>query len=383
MAKDLLLHDQFTVPFRDLHRLHKIGADVSQTALFDALKSCDFARPNRLIENFEQAYAEFCGVRHVVATSSGSTALLLAYLAHDIGPGDEVITVPNTFVATVEAARMLGADVVLADVDPDTYAIDVQHVADLITPKTKAIVPLHPFGRIAGLQEITNLAHRYGVVVIEEACHAHGAMCSGRRVGSLGDSAVFSFGPTKPLAGLGEGGAVATNNDYIAERLRFYNNHGRQGERHVTLGLNFRIHPLEAAYLSARLELLPQMLEERRKIARQYNNAFADLGIVKNPAVRDLNEHSFYIYVVEVPSRSKFCGSLTANGIGWSIHYPVPIHQQEAHQAYFQNACLKRWDCIQPKIVSLPLINGLTEREVQRVVEVVRQSVTSLCNPPE
>ncbi|GAB3951336.1 DegT/DnrJ/EryC1/StrS family aminotransferase [Kribbella albertanoniae] len=356
------------VPFRDLRRLHNIGQQESRAALDRAIDSCDFARPNQLIEEFESKFAEYCGVRYAVATSSGSSALLLAYLAHGIGAGDEILTVPNTFVATAEAAIMLGARVRLVDVDPVTQAIDQGAAIRMLTPSTKAVVPLHPFGRAAGLELLRSVTRERGIALIEEACHAHGA----RRVGRVGDSAVFSFGPTKPLAGLGEGGAVVTDDERLAGILRQWNNHGRDGGSHRHLGLNFRIHPMEAAYLTSRLALLPGLLDERRMIAARYNDAFAEYGVTGNPAVRDPTEHSYYVYVLDVPQRARFCRRLSELGIGWDIHYPVAIHRQPAHEARFRAAALPQCDRLQERIISLPMINGLRKDEIDEVVTAVR-----------
>lgn len=357
-----------SVPFRDLPRLHAIGADCSGAAVDAALASCDFGRPNGLIEAFENDWAEFCGVKHAVATSSGSTALLLAYLAHGIGPGDEIVTVPNTFVATAEAALLLGATVRLVDIDAATHAIDQQQAITALGPATKVVVPLHPYGRLAQLGELRAATAERGIALIEEACHAHGATRGGRMAGGFGDAAVFSFGPTKPLAGLGEGGAVVTDDDELAARLRAWNNHGRDRGEHARLGLNFRIHPIEAAYLTERLKLLPGMLAERRAIAERYNAAFAPFGVVANPAVDDLSEHSFYVYVLDVPQRGRFRAALRAAGIGSDVHYPSAIHRQPAHRERFAAARLAACDTVQQHIVSLPMINGLRDDEAEHVI---------------
>jgi dTDP-4-amino-4,6-dideoxygalactose transaminase len=362
-------------PFRDLRRLHQVGQQRSRAALQEAVDSCDFARPNRLIDAFEERFAAYCGVSHAVATASGSAALLLTYLSLGIGPGDEIVTVPNTFVATAEAAWLLGATVRLVDIDPGTHAIDQRQAIEALSDSTKAVVPLHPYGRLADVEVLVAEARRRGVAVVEEACHAHGATRGQRRAGAWGDCAVFSFGPTKPLAGLGEGGAVVTDDDTLAERLRLMNNHGRRQGQHAALGLNFRIHPIEAAYLITRLDLLPDLLAERREVAARYNAAFTSLGIVHNPDVDDLAEHSFYVYVVDVAARDAFCQALTSAGVGWDRHYPVPIHRQAAHRTRFESVHLANCDRRQDQIVSLPMINGLSDSEVGYVIEQVGLAV--------
>jgi len=367
-----------TVPFRDLARVHTIGRTASRAGVSAALDSVDFTRPSHLIERFETAWADYCGVRHAVATSSGSTALLLAYLALGIGPGDEVLTVPNTFVATAEAALLLGARVRLADIDPATLAIDQDQAIGMLTDRTKAVVPLHPFGRFAELDRLGPACAARGIALVEEACHAHGARRGSVMAGAAGDCGVFSFGPTKPLAGLGEGGAVVTDDDELAERLRRLNNHGRVGGQHAGLGLNFRIHPIEASYLSTRLALYPELVERRREIARQYNDAFREYGVTGNTDVADPAGHSYYVYVLAVPERDRFCKRLTADGVGWDVHYPIAIHRQQAHLSRFADSCLPHCDEAQQRIVSIPLYDGLTDAEVGYVIDHVRSALDDL-----
>ncbi len=367
-----------TVPFRDLERVHAIGRESSRASVFRALDSVDFQRPSGLISDFEGAWADYCGVRHAVATSSGSTALLLSYLALGIGPGDEVLTVPNTFVATAEAALVLGADVRLVDIDPTTLAIDEELAIGMLGERTRAVVPLHPFGRFAKLDRLAEACTERGIALVEEACHAHGARRAGVMAGAAGDCGVFSFGPTKPLAGLGEGGAVVTDDDELAERLRRINNHGRAGGQHAFPGLNFRIHPIEAAYLSARLALYPELVQRRREIAGQYNQAFAGYGVTGNTDVAHLDEHSYYVYVLTVPQRTRFCERLSEAGVGWDIHYPIAIHRQQAQLARFEGVALPRCDDAQQRIVSLPLYDGLTDAEVAHVIRQVRGALDEL-----
>ncbi|MEO6503824.1 MAG: DegT/DnrJ/EryC1/StrS family aminotransferase [Jatrophihabitantaceae bacterium] len=368
------------VPFRDLARVHAIGRDTSRASVFSALDSVDFQRPSRLIEHFESAWAEYCGVRHAVATSSGSTALLVSFMALGVGPGDEVLTVPNTFVATAEAALVLGAQVRLVDIDPATLAIDQELAIAMLTERTRAVVPLHPFGRFAELDRLRQACAAQDIALVEEACHAHGARRDDVMAGAAGDCGVFSFGPTKPLAGLGEGGAVVTDDDELAERMRQVNNHGRANGQHASVGLNFRIHPVEASYLTARLALYPQLVERRREIAGRYNDAFGEYGVTGNTDVAHLSEHSYYVYVLAVPQRSRFCERLTSAGVGWDVHYPVAIHRQPAHLDRFRDARLPRCDQTQQRIVSLPMYDGLTDSEVDYVIGHVRSALDELAS---
>ncbi len=367
-----------SVPFRDLTRLHEIGRDSSRARLESALDSATFARPNRWIDDFESSYADYCGVNYAVATASGTAALMLTYLALGIGPGDEVITAANTFVATIEPALALGATVRLADIDPETHLMDQEAALDLVTPKTKAIVPFHAYGRLAELDLLRQETSRLGIALVEEACHSPGAARQGRMAGSFGDCAVFSFGPTKPLAGLGEGGAVVTNDSQLALRLRRWNEHGRAGGDHLEIGLNFRMHPMEAAYLTERLKLLPEFLEERRTLARLYNDTFASYGVVKNSQVTDYSEHSYYVYVLDVPRRRRFTDLLTERGIGWDIHYPRAIYELPAHREKFAGLTFANCSVLQRQIVSLPMIIGLTERERTEVLSGVCDALAAV-----
>ncbi len=367
-----------TVPFRDLHRLHRIHGDASRAALLAAVESREYTRPNPIIEEFERRWAAYCGVRHAIATTSGSAALLMVYMTLGIGPGDEIITVPNTFVATAEAALLLGATVRLADIDPLTHTVDQDSARKLFGPRTKAVVPFHAYGRLAEIDALTAEARAAGIPVVEEACQAHGAARDGRKAGAWGDCAVFSFGPTKVFAGMGEGGAVVTDDDELADKLRLLNTHGLEDRLHTALGFSFRIHPMEAAYLTARLEVLPALLTERRALAARYTEAFAPFGVVHNPRVADSEEHGLYVYVIDVPDRDAFCARLTDAGVGWDIHYRAALHQQPAHQERFRDAEVPACDERQGQIVSLPMINGLEEAEVAHVVDRVTDALDAV-----
>lgn len=360
------------VPFRALHRQVADPSFGWERALRRCVESGDFADPSRMLAEFERQFARFCGADHAVATASGSAALQLALLAAGIGPGDEVVTVPNTFVATVEAIRLVGATPVLVDVERDSYTLDPTRLEAVIGARTRAVMPVHLYGRPVAMAPILEIARRAGLVVIEEACHATGAIHQGAPCGSLGDLAVFSFGRTKPFAGLGEGGAVTTSDRELARRLRLLNSHGAEAGDHVCTGFNFRMHPLEAAVLSARLENPTRWLETRREIAARYTAAFSDLGIVHNPVVPTGDTHAFYVFGVDLRDRDAFLRHLDRHEIGWGIHYENLVHRQSAHRRLGQGAKLAVAEFLADRIVSLPLFVGLTDSEVQRVIDVTR-----------
>lgn len=359
------------VPFRDFRRALAWDQQGWEKSLRATIETADFMRPSAQIRAFEDEFAEYCGVKHAIATSSGSTALLLSYLAFGLNRLSDIVTVSNTFAATVEAAELLGATSRFVDIERNSYAMDPTQLRAEVSPETKLIVPLHPFGRLADVEAIASVASELRIPMLEEACHAHGAERNGMRAGAFGAAAVFSFGASKPLGGLGEGGAVTTNDDGLAQELRYWNDHGRGDGDHIHLGLSFRMHPMEASFLRARLRVLDGLLEERRRIAGEYNAAFLPLSIAPNPCVPNPTEHSYYVYVVEVPERGELIRRLNEAEIEWAIHYPIPIHRQAVRAERYSSVRLPRTEEIQSRMVSLPLIPGLTEPEISRVIEVV------------
>jgi dTDP-4-amino-4,6-dideoxygalactose transaminase len=297
-------------------------------------------------------------------------------LALEIGPGDEVITTANTFAATVEAVRLVGAQPVLVDVTSEEYTLDPARLEEAITARTKAIVPVHLYGRPANMKPLQAIAARHHVPIIEEACQAAGASYHGQRCGAMGLMAVFSFGRTKSFAGLGEGGCITTNDENLAHRLHILNQHGTyQGDRQY-LGFNFRMHPLEAAILLARLEHAEYWIAERRKIAAQYNAYFMPLEIVQNPLPDPAQEHSYYVYAIETSARSALIKHLDEHHVGWGLHYPQPIHWQTAHQQLAEGADLPVTERLAEQILSLPMYVGLTPDDVEYVIAVVTDFFT-------
>ncbi len=278
------------------------------------------------VDAFEHEFAAFCGARHGIAVNSGTSALHLALLAAGAGPGDEVITVPFTFVATVAAIRYTGATPVFVDIDPRTRTMDVNQVAEAITPRTKAVIPVHLFGHPADLDPLLALARPRGVTVIEDASQAHGAEYRGRRVGGIGDLGCFSFYPTKNLGAYGEGGMVVTGDEAHARTIRALRSWGDdEGHAPPRTGFNYRMAALQGAILRVKLRHLPAWTKARRRNAAAYDRALAPTGVTV-PATRPDIRHVYHCYAVETPHRDALRRALDEEGIRTGLHYPVPLH---------------------------------------------------------
>lgn len=283
------------------------------------------------VANFEERFASYVQARHCVAVNSGTSALHLALIAAGVGPGDEVITVPMTFVATTWAVSYAGARPVFVDVDPVTYTMDVAQVEAKITERTKAILPVHLYGQAADLDALLQIGERHGIPVIEDAAQAHGAAYAGQAVGSRGLVGCFSFYPGKNLGALGEGGAILTNDSAVADRIRALRDHA-QGERyhHDELGFNYRMDAIQGAVLGVKLTNLETWIEGRRRAAARYREILAELPL-ELPTEAPGNRHVWHLYVVLHPDRNRLQKMLGEAGIGTGLHYPIPVHLQKAY----------------------------------------------------
>ncbi len=325
------------------------------------------------VRAFEEEFAAYLGVRYAAGCASGTEALLLALVACDIGSGDEVITVPHTAVATVSAIEQSGATPVLVDIDPATYTLDPSKLEAAITPRTKAVIPVHLYGQPADLAPILEIARRRGLRVIEDCAQAHGARYDGRRVGSIGDIACFSFYPTKNLGAIGDGGAVVTDDPELAERVRLLRQYGWV-ERYVShiKGWNSRLDELQAAILRVKLRTLDADNAARRRIAWRYDQALAD-GPVALPSARPEAEHVYHLYVVRSSDRDALQRHLADCGIGALVHYPVPVHLQPAYRDRLPGADrLPESERAAREVLSLPMYPELTSAEVDQVIEAVK-----------
>lgn len=367
-----------SVPFLDLKAQYEsIRADVDR-AIKEVVASCAFSG-GPLVERFEREFATYCQSKEAVGVGSGTEALWLVLLALGIGAGDEVVTVANTFIATAEAITMTGAVPVFVDVDPSTYTMDPSCLERAITPRTKAIIPVHLYGQAADMHPILECARAEGIFVVEDACQAHGAEYKGRRVGSLGHASAFSFYPGKNLGAYGEAGAVTTDDSALAETIRMLRDHGQRSKYHHDLvGWNCRMDGIQAAVLSAKLKHVDDWTAARRAHARAYLELLSGVEKVLPPKEADYARHVYHLFVVRVPERDKVLRELCEAGVHCGIHYPVPVHLQVAYKNSLcvSTGCAVTERCA-PQLLSLPMFAELAEAQIERVVEELKRTVNN------
>lgn len=321
---------------------------------------------------FEREFAEYAGVSHGIGVGSGTEALHVALKACAVGPGDEVVTVSHTAVATVSAIEMAGATPVLVDIDPATYTLDPRRLETAITPRTKVIIPVHLYGAPADLSPILDIARRHGIRVLEDCAQAHGAMYKGRRAGAWGDIAAFSFYPTKNLGAIGDGGLIATNDAGLAERVRLLREYG-WSERYVSAisGWNSRLDELQAAILRVKLKHLDADNARRQALAAIYDETLPPS--IQKPVAPDGGTHVYHLYVIRHPRRDQLAAYLRERGIGTGIHYPVPIHLQPAYAGRVNlDGSLPETERAAREVLSLPMYPELTGDQVRRVADAIR-----------
>jgi dTDP-3-amino-3,4,6-trideoxy-alpha-D-glucose transaminase len=324
------------------------------------------------LEQFEEAWASYCGAAHAVGVNSGTDAIALALRAYGVGPGDEVVTAANTCVATITAIVATGATPVLADVDPETWTLDPGSAESAVTPRTKALVPVHLHGRCAALEPLRELAEERGLGLVEDAAQAHGAQYRGSRPGAV-STAVYSFYPTKNLGALGDAGAVVTDDAAIADELRRLRSHGERAEARgvaVVPGVNGRLDEIQAELLCRKLAHLDAWNARRRELAAYYLQELADAPVTL-PAVADEAGRVWHVFVVLAEDREAFRASLLDRGVETLIHYPEPIHRQPAYTSLAGELPLTVSEHVCARVVSLPLYAELTDAEAEQVVEAV------------
>ena len=323
------------------------------------------------LEAFEMEFAAWLGTGHAVGVANGTDAVTIALQAVGVGPGDEVITVANTCIPTIVGIENAGAVPVLVDAEPVGRTIDPERVEAAVTPHTRALLPVHLYGRCAPLGPLEEIARRRGLALVEDCAQAHGATDErGRRAGTVGDAAAFSFYPTKNLGALGDGGAVVTSEDEVAERARLFRNYGERDRfEHVLHGRNSRLDALQAAFLRAKLPHLDAWTARRQAIAARYTGALEG-GSVTAPVEEP--GHVYHLYVVEAPERDAFRSALAAEGIETAVHYPRPVHLQPAYHSLGERGAFPVSERLAAQVVSLPLYPELTDDEIEAVGSAAR-----------
>ncbi len=330
------------------------------------------------VERFEESLGKYAGTAHAVGVASGSDALLLSLMAVGVKPGDEVITTPFTFFSTAGVISRLQAIPVFVDIRPDTFNLDPVHLADNITNRTKAVIPVHLFGQCADMEAIAQIATPRGIPIIEDACQAIGAARNGVRAGGFGATGCFSFFPSKNLGGFGDGGMVTTHDPEVANQLRALRVHGSRSDyHHHLIGMNSRLDALQAEVLQVKLTYLEQWTEKRRSNAQAYHQLFDQAGLldrISEPAVDQVNYHVYNQYTIRTMQRDQLSTYLTEQGIGNKIYYPVPLHLQECYQVLgYQNGQLPVAEQAAQEVLSLPIYPELAPEHMEYVVQSIRK----------
>jgi len=360
------------IPMNDFKLQYLSIKDEIDDAILRVLESGHYVLGEN-VQAFEKEFADYCHAKHAVGVGNGLEALHLAMLAHGIGDGDEVITVANTAVATALAISMTGAKPVFADINPQTYGMDLSDVQGRITDKTKAILPVHLFGHPVDMDPLNEIATRRGLFVIEDACQAHGTEYRGKKAGTLGNAGCFSFYPTKNLGALGDAGMVTTNDREIAEKISLLRNYGQKTRYvHLMRGLNSRLDEIQAAILRVKLRHLDDWNKRRREHAKLYTAMLQETDVVC-PMEKDYAKHVYHLYVVRSRKRDQLQRYLEKKHITTLIHYPIPVHLQKAYEDLgWKQGTLPRTEQAADEILSLPIYPELTKEQIERVTDSVR-----------
>ncbi|MEA3378929.1 MAG: DegT/DnrJ/EryC1/StrS family aminotransferase [Nanoarchaeota archaeon] len=359
------------VPLVDLKRRYLSLKEEIDKSIKNVIENTAFINgPD--VKLLEKEFAEYCNANYGIGCGNGTCAVHLALKAAGIKDGDEVITVPNTFIATAEAISYLGAKIKFVDIDPETMLMDVNKVEETITSKTKAILPVHLFGQMADMKPLLELAKKYNLKIIEDTAQAHGAEYYGRKA-PFHEIATFSFFPAKIMGGFGDAGIVVTKNEDMANKIKLLVNHGRTKKyEHLMEGYNYRLDTIQAAVLRPMLNRLDGWVDKRRGIAKKYNALLKDLPI-ETPVEKEYNKHAYYMYVIKTENRDELKDFLKEKDISTGIHYPIPLHLQSA----YKHLGLKKGDFpvaeeCSKKILSLPFFPEMTDEEINYVVENIK-----------
>ncbi|MFH1145022.1 MAG: DegT/DnrJ/EryC1/StrS family aminotransferase [Candidatus Eisenbacteria bacterium] len=364
------------IPLVDLVAQYHSIKDEIDPAIQQILESASFIG-GKPVADFERAFASYCGAKAAVGAASGTAALHLALMETGIQPGEEVITVSQTFIATAEVVRMCGANVRMIDVDPRTYCMDPAGLRAVVNDRTRVIIPVHLYGHPADMNPILELASHRGITVIEDAAQSHGATYHGRRVGGLAPLGTFSFYPGKNLGAYGDAGAVTTADAGAADRIARLANHGRAEKyEHLIEGYNYRLDALQAAVLSVKLRHLEQWNARRREIAALYTRLLADVPEVTTPYVAPYAEHVFHLYVIQVPHRDAVAAALREQGVMVQLHYPIPLHLQPAYAHLgIKRGSLPATERIAERCISMPAYPEMTDAQTRSVVDCLKQAL--------
>ncbi|WP_286883306.1 DegT/DnrJ/EryC1/StrS family aminotransferase [Aneurinibacillus sp. UBA3580] len=360
------------IPLLDLKAQYQTIKEEIKAAIDEVLESGNYIM-GPAVKKFEESLAEYCGVKYAIGVANGTDALLLTLDALGIGPGDEVITTPFTFFASAEVISQVGATPVFVDIEPDTYNLDVTKLEAAITSKTKAIIPVHIFGQPTDMDEIMEIANKYNVYVIEDACQAIGATYKGKKIGSIGTAGCFSFFPTKNLGGYGDGGIIVTNDEELARKVQILRVHGSYPKYyHSMIGYNSRLDALQAATLQIKLKYIDQWNQKRREKADFYNQSLKDLSI-QLPFIKTGREAVYHLYIIQTEYRDELIQYLKENGISSGIYYPVPLHRQEVYaELDYTEGSLPESEKAALGTLALPLYPELTTEDQEYVISVVK-----------
>jgi len=354
---------------------HTLKKEIDQ-AIYNVINDTAFIG-GKYATAFETAFAQFCGAKFCIGVGNGTDALYIALRSLGIGRGDEIITVANSFIATSEAITMTGAQPVFVDCQAETYNIDPFRITAAITPRTKAIVPVHLYGQPSNMVEIKSIAQKFGLFIVEDAAQAHGAEIDGRRVGTFGNLACFSFYPGKNLGAYGDAGAIITNDENMAKQCRMIANHGRiQKYDHDFEGINSRLDGLQAAILSVKLKHLDDWTNKRRSVASLYDQSFSNIPDIICPTVDSGNRHVYHLYVVRVKNREKIQQNLKDQGVATGVHYPIILPNLKAYRYLGHKPedfpVASRYSS---EIISLPMFPELTEEQIEFVCDSLKSAI--------
>jgi dTDP-4-amino-4,6-dideoxygalactose transaminase len=365
------------VPFLDLKAQYESIKDEVAVAIQQVLEKTAFAG-GPFVAQFENEFSGFCETEFAIGVGSGTEALWLALLGLGVGPGDEVITVPDTFIATAEAISYCGAKPVFVDVEENTYNMNPSLLADAITKKTKAIIPVHLFGQMADMDPIMEIARKHGLFVIEDAAQAHGAQYKGKFAGSIGDAGCFSFYPGKNLGAYGEAGAVVTNDADLDKKIRMLRDHGQAKKYHHTyIGWNARMDGIQGAILSVKLKHIGKWTEARRRNARIYDELLRGVRGVLTPKEELYGKHVYHLYAIRVAARDRLISALAEKEIFCGIHYPIPVHLLDAYKSLnFGEGSFPVAEKSASEFVSLPMFPELTSEQIEYVASEIKKLIS-------